>query len=189
MVYLTGGLKDDEAKPEPEPETPQTVVIQLDQVAKGFQVLEAPIEIPTSIPPIDLSQRFDPRDYSGIGTEGGIFTGLEGSDVLLTDDMLATQVFKEAAVDEPPERISGPPLRYPRVLRQAGISGHVMLEFVVTTDGKAEPGSIEVLQASNAGFVAAARDVITRSTFRPGRVRGVAVRVLVTQRIEFNILR
>ncbi|MCH7475310.1 MAG: hypothetical protein IIA27_11635, partial [Gemmatimonadetes bacterium] len=40
----------------------------------------------------------------------------------------------------------------------------------------------------NAGFEGPARDVIRKSLFRPGRVRGMAVRVLVQQQIDFNFV-
>jgi hypothetical protein len=37
--------------------------VQLVDAVKGFQTVVVPAQIPTSIPPIDLQQRFDPRDY------------------------------------------------------------------------------------------------------------------------------
>src|SRR5437867_12623655 len=34
---------------------------------KGFQTVVVPAQIPTVIPPVDLQQRFDPKDYTEIG--------------------------------------------------------------------------------------------------------------------------
>src|SRR5207245_9199488 len=45
--------------------------VQLVDALKGFQTVAVPAQIPTNIPPIDLQQRFDPKDYSGSGVEGG----------------------------------------------------------------------------------------------------------------------
>src|SRR2546428_9791562 len=45
--------------------------VQLVDALKGVQTVAVPAPIPTDIPPIDLQQRFDPRDYSGSGVEGG----------------------------------------------------------------------------------------------------------------------
>ncbi len=183
MVFLT---EEQEPEPEPEPEeaAPQQIV-SLNPPPKGFQTVAAPIDIPTDIPPVDLSERFDPRDFSGEGVEGGVFSGVEGG----TGPVDLTQTFLEAAVDEPPERLSGPNPRYPEMLRQAGIEGSVILEFVIDTTGRVEETSINILSSSNRAFEGPARDVIRRSVYRPGRVRGVPVRVLVQQSISFNILR
>src|SRR3989442_12096044 len=49
--------------------------MQLVDALKGFQTVAVPAQIPTNIPPIDLQQRFDPRDYSGSGVEGGRANG------------------------------------------------------------------------------------------------------------------
>lgn len=181
MIFLT----EEEPEPEPEPDEPppQQQVLTLDPPPKGFQTLDAPIDIPTEIPPIDLTERFDPRDFSGVGVEGGVFSGVEGG----TGPVDFSQTFNEAAVDERPERISGPMPRYPEMLRQAGIEGVVLLEFVIDTAGRVEQETIKILQSTNRAFEGPARDVVRRSVFRPGRVRGQAVRVLVQQQIGFSI--
>ena len=181
MVFLT----EEEPEPEPEPDEPppQEQIVSLNPPPKGFQTIDAPLDIPTEIPPVDLSERFDPRDFSGVGVEGGIFSGVVGG----TGPVDLTQTFSEAAVDERPERLSGPQLRYPEMLRQAGIEGIVVLEFVIDTTGRVEEESIRVLQSANRAFEGPARDVIRRSVYRPGRVRGQAVKVLVQQAINFAI--
>ncbi len=179
MIFLT-----QEAEPDAEP-PPVQEILTIDPPPKGFQVLQAPIEIPTEIPPIDLSERFDPRDFSGSGVQGGIFSGVEGG----TGPVDLSVTFNEAMVDERPERLSGPLPRYPEMLRQAGIEGSVMLEFVIDTSGRVEAALIKVLQSTNRAFEGPAKDVIRRSLYRPGRVRGQAVRVLVTQQIGFTIQR
>ncbi|MFQ6047278.1 MAG: energy transducer TonB [Gemmatimonadales bacterium] len=168
---------------EPEPEEPEPVVRSLNPPPKGFQVLAAPIEIPEAIPEIDLTQTFDPRNYTGVGIEGGIFSGEEGG----TGPVDLTQVFAEAVVDEPPERISCPAMQYPRMLQQAGIEGSVLLQFVVGADGRVERGSVEIIRSDHRQFERSARDLITRCLFRPGRVRASAVRVLVQMPINFTL--
>lgn len=149
---------------------------------KGFRTLAAPINVPTSIPAIDLNQQFDPRDFSGVGVEEGIFEGIGDAPVDLA------QIFNEAVVDEPPERISSPPLEYPRTMQQAGVEGMVVLQAVIDTSGRVERGSIEVVQSTNAAFESAARRLLERSLFRPGRVRGRPVRVLIQLPIQFTLI-
>jgi protein TonB len=174
-------------EPEPEEEQPEEppppVITSLNPPPRGFQVLSAPVDIPTEIPPIDLEERFDPRDYSGVGVEGGVFSGVEGG----TGPVDLEQVFAEAVVDEVPERISCPPLEYPRMMRQANIEGQVLLQFVVETDGHVKGESIQTLSASHQAFEGPARNLIARCLFRPGRVRARPVRVLVQMPIFFNL--
>jgi TonB family protein len=154
----------------------------LEPPPKGFQTLAAPIDIPTEIPPIDLKEKFDPRDYSGVGQEGGVATGIVGG----TGPVDLNQVFQEAVVDEAPERLAGPTPVYPAMLHEAGIEGTVVFEMVIDTTGHPEVGSFRVVSSSHQLFATAARDAILKSIYRPGRIRGHAVRVLVHQPISFK---
>ncbi len=177
-------MEQPDAEPEPEPE-PEPVVARLDPPPKGFQVVTAPIFIPTEIPPIDLNERFDPRDFTGEGIEGGIFSGVEGG----SGPVDLSQTFMEAVVDERPERLSCPPLQYPELLRQAGIEGTVVIQAVVDTTGHIQRNTMEVIRADHRGFERPARDLLMRCLYRPGRIRGRPVRVLVQQPITFGITR
>ncbi len=170
MVYIEE--KQEEKPPEPEAPPPPP---------KGFQTLLAPVNIPTSIPPIDLNQTFDPRNFTGVGVELGVARGVDTGPVDLT------QVFIEAVVDEPPERIAFPQPEYPRMLLEARIEGQVVLEAVIDTVGHAEPPSIKVISSTNRAFEAPAKDALRKALFRPGRVRGQAVRVLVHLPLRFVI--
>ncbi|HYT63976.1 MAG TPA: energy transducer TonB [Gemmatimonadales bacterium] len=170
MVFLN---QDEQKKPEEQP--PIVDVPQL----KGFQTVVAPTDIPTNIPPINLQEHFDPKDYTGTGVEGGIGTGLVPSD----------QVFMESVVEERPEVLSGPSLQYPDLLRQAGVQGRVLVQAIIDTAGRAEPPSVKVIQSPNPGFDQPAKTYVLRALFRPARVHGRAVRVLVNLPIDFKIKR
>lgn len=170
MVYIEE--KQEEKPPEPEAPPPPP---------KGFQTLLAPVSIPTSIPPINLNETFDPRNFSGVGVELGIAKGVD------TGPLDLTQVFIEAVVDEPPERIAFPQPEYPRMLLEARIEGQVVLEAVIDTAGHAEPPSIKVISSTNRAFEAPAKDALRKALFRPGRVRGQPVRVLVHLPLRFVI--
>src|SRR5437016_602975 len=80
-----------------------------------------------------------------------------------------------------------PAPRYPEGLRRAGIKGRVVVEAVVDTLGRAEPSSVVIVATLHPGFVAPARDYVMRALFRPARVHGRAVRVLVRVPIDFAI--
>jgi protein TonB len=157
---------------------PEQQPVQLDVPLKGFQTVVAPDVIPTNIPPVNLNEKFDPKDYSGTGVEGGLATGIVPT---------GNEVFMEAIVEEKPERLSGPPLQYPELLRQAGIQGRVLVQAVIDTTGRAEPNSVKVLQSPNPGFDQSAKNVVLKSLFRPARVHGRAVRVLINLPVDFKI--
>ena len=95
-------------------------------------------------------------------------------------------VSTESMVDERPVFLSGPPLRYPPLLRQAGIEGHVLVRAIIDTTGRAEPASVLVIDSPHPGFNEAARNALLQARFRGGRFRGRAVRVLITFPVDFR---
>jgi protein TonB len=151
---------------------------QIDVPLKGFQTVIAITDVPKNIPPVNLQEHFDPKDFSGSGVEGGVANGLVPN---------ADGVFSADVVQEKPEALSGAPPVYPELLKQAGIQGIVMLQFVIDTTGRVESNSIRILSSANPGFEAPARTAMSRYLFRPARVYGKAVRVLVQMPIDFKL--
>jgi TonB family protein len=97
--------------------------------------------------------------------------------------------YSALTVDEPPRLLTLPPLEYPPLLRTAGLDGLVVIEVVIDSTGRPEPATLRVVEASHRGFVPEAMRVVTGARFRPGRVRGQAVRVLIRQPIAFRLAR
>lgn len=160
-------------KPPDQPPPPQ-----VDVPLKGFQTVVAITDIPKSIPQVNLTEKFDPKDFSGVGVEGGVANGIEPT---------SNAVFSSDIVQEKPEVLSQPPLTYPPLLRQAGIQGVVTLRFIVDTTGRVERSSIQVVHSDNPGFNSPATDLASRMLFRPGRQYGRAVRVLVELPVNFTL--
>jgi len=157
---------------------PEQQPVQLDVPLKGFQTVVAPDVIPTNIPPVNLQEHFDPKDYSGSGVEGGLATGMVPT---------GNEVFMEAIVEEKPAVLSGPTLQFPELLRQAQIQGRVLVQAIIDTLGRAEPPSVKVLQSPNPGFDQSAKSYVVKALFRPARVHGRAVRVLIQIPIDFRL--
>ncbi len=80
--------------------------------------------------------------------------------------------------------LSSPP-PYPEVMRMAGIRGRVLLEAIVDTVGRVEPSSIRILASPSPGFDEPTRRWAASARFRPARLEGRAVRVLVNLPIDF----
>ncbi len=175
-------LQTQEKKEEPPP--PRQELATVAAPPKGFQTLSIPTNIPINIPPPSANSAFNAADFSGVGVEGGLARGVVGGTgpVVRTD-----QPYLESVVEERPERVQGPLPRYPDILRQAGIDGHVVLEAVVDTAGRVEHGSIRVLSSTNQLFEQPAKECLAATVFRPGRIAGRAVRVRIQQPFNFAL--
>lgn len=183
MVFL----KPPPPPPPPPPEQPPPdVVIAANPPPQGFQTVVPPDVIPTEIPPVDLdAKKFDPRDFTGKGVEGGIAAGVPG--ITNAPETISGEVFLAAQLDDPVQPISQPKPRYPPALQAAGVTGHAVVEFIVNTEGKVEPGSVKIISSTHQAFEEPAREAILKSTFRPARYRGQPVRQLVNQRVSFQL--
>ncbi|MDX2207419.1 MAG: energy transducer TonB [Gemmatimonadales bacterium] len=171
--------------PPDEPLQPQTVAVNPPPM--GFQTIMPPKDLPTEIPPVNLNEKFDARDFSGKGVEGGIATGIIGGTGPVLTEVVGTESFTVDQVDDPAQYVGGPEPVYPEVMKSVGIEGVVRLRFVVGTDGRVEPNTIQVVSSSNKAFENAAVEGIKKLRFKPARMRGQEVRQLVEQNIRFNL--
>ncbi|HEU4763887.1 MAG TPA: TonB family protein [Gemmatimonadales bacterium] len=170
-------------KPPPPPpdQPPPDQVVAANPPPQGFQTVLPPEAIPTTIPPVNLNQHFDAKDFTGKGVEGGISTGVVGGTGPVTG-----QTYLEAQLDDPPVPTSNVTPRYPPALMSAGIGGNVTIQFIVDTTGRVEQSSVQVLKSSHPAFEPSAREAVLKEIFKPGKMHGQAVRVLVQQAIKFN---
>ena len=96
-------------------------------------------------------------------------------------------VFLESEVDERPEFITHPPLRYPDAIREAGVQGRVVIEAIIDKQGHVEKESIRVIESPHPDLTRPATNMVRQSKFRPGSLRGRSVRVRVKFPIDFTI--
>jgi protein TonB len=153
---------------------------------KGFTVLQAPINIPTAIPQVDLSARVtNEMDFSAKGVAGGISTGVAGGTgtVNVNQPYFAFEVEKMAAAlpgnKEP---------KYPEILRSTKQTGQVLVGFIVDTTGKADMSSFTVIESTNELFTAEVKKVLPSYNFRPAEISGRKVRVHVRLPFEFTLI-
>jgi TonB family protein len=92
-------------------------------------------------------------------------------------------------VQELPVLLAASPPVYPSLLRAAGVQGRVELQVVVDTLGRVERGTFRVVHSDNPAFEAPAIESLRGARFRPARVFGRAVRVLVQIPVEFVLQR
>jgi len=102
------------------------------------------------------------------------------------DRRSASGVFSVNQVDQPPALISAERAVYPAGL--AGTRGdvQVLMETVIDTNGRAEPGSVRVLSTPARVFAAPATAFVLGARFSPGQIGGRKVRVLMTVVVPFT---
>ena len=176
--------KEPPPPPEPEPTPPPPDVVAAPPPPKGFQVLTAPVEIPDVIPDIDLTKKVtDEADFSGKGAAGGTAKGVAGGTAPPTD-----QAYFEFQVEKTVAAAPGScKPQYPDMLRSAGVSGQVLAQFIVGTDGRIEKNSFKVLKSDNDQFTSAVRRSLDCQRFLPAETGGRKVRMVVQQPFDFSI--
>ncbi len=180
-------IKPPEPPPPPPPDRPPPdVIVSNNPPPQGFQTIMPPDKIPTEIPPVNLNEKFDAKDFSGKGVEGGIARGIIGGTGPV-GEIVSGETFTQDQVDDPVAYISGADPVFPPALRAAGLGGRVTLQFVVGTDGRVEASSVKVMSSTNKQFEEPAIAAIRRARFKPAKMRGQPVRQLVQQAIAFEI--
>lgn len=76
---------------------------------------------------------------------------------------------------------------YPSLLRDAGVTGTVMLSVCIAADGSVEPGSITVQTSTHEAFATSAIQAVGRMRFRPATLHGVPTRRCVTVPVTYNL--
>lgn len=175
-------------RPVPKPDTPAPIVTKrpLTAVATaapalGFQVLPRVVDIP----PVNLGNaKTNLPDWTGTGTPGGLSTGTAGvtGPIEQSAPYFAFQVEKAAAAIPG----SASPA-YPEMLKSAGVEGDALIQFVVDTLGRVEPGSFKVLRSTHDAFGESVRAALPRMRFLPAEAGGTKVRMLVQQPFAFAL--
>jgi protein TonB len=161
------------------------------QAPRGFQVLVAPVEIPTAVPDIDITRSAtDEADFTGRGVAGGFASGVGGPSVATLPPVTKRRddPIDEGDVEHRPAMLPGQMgPSYPDSLRDAGPDGAVVVRFVLDTAGRLEPRSLDIVKSSHPLFTESVRVALTRILFSPAELGGRKVRVRMEQRFEFHL--
>ncbi len=145
---------------------PATLVLSL--VSIGVTLAQQPSPPPADKPPPEKN-------------------GIRLDTVMIHLDASRDQVLPESVVEQRPSILWGPPLRYPELLARARVQGRVIVRAIIDTTGRAEPGSVQIVETPHVLFNQSARDYMLHAVFRPARIHNRAVRVLVNVPIDYKI--
>ena len=160
---------------------------------KGFKVIAPPINIPTNLPTIDLTKAVtNENDFSGKGVKGGSDKGVKGGtgtegDLGKLGGVANHGPYMEFQVEKPVEKIGGEAPEYPTMLKESGVEGQVLAQFVVNESGRYEGGTLKILSSSNPAFTAAVKDALPRMRFSAAQIGGKKVQQLVQMPFQFHL--
>lgn len=196
LLFLPRLTQVETERPAPPPpgRDPAQLIISGNPPPRGFQLIATVASIPTEVPPVDLGQKaIDPRDFTGRGVEGGVGWGVEGGTGpvdSVVDGSIRELLYRAETNDVRfvrAELLVQPAFRFPVVMRDAGISGRVVMEFVIDTLGRVEKQSVRVLEQTNQAFGQAAQEGLLLARFEPARFGDRPVRQLSRWPLQFRL--
>lgn len=165
--------------------------------------LVAPTKVALSLPPVDLKAvptisdvvappAPEPIKASGVSREGSVKSsddddaaGGRGKGGLGSGG--SGRAYEEDQVERAVQVTRGPQPRYPDALKSVGVEGAVVMRFIVSAEGRVEPGSIEAISTPHKLFADAVRAALLNTRYRPAEAGGRAVRQLVEQSFTFKL--
>jgi protein TonB len=170
--------------PPPEPEKEEEVQELNDEPVVNQLAPPSLVDMPTVVPVNAFTQPIQPPPPPGLtATKGAISIPVVKPGTQLGKGM--KDLFDVANLDQPPVlRVPVSPT-YPFEMRRAGISGEVLVEFIVDTRG--DVVAVQVIRSSQREFEQPAIQAVQKWKFRPGRKGGRAVNTRAQQPITFNL--
>lgn len=168
--------------PKIEPEEPETV--------ESDDELQAPVEfappMQSDVPQIvqldSFVQQVQPPPPEGLKPNVGVISIPQGRPGGLGRGV---EIFDPSKLDQQPQARQRVPPQYPFEMRRAGITGEVLVEFIVDSNGEVRnPFAVRSTQRE---FETAAVQAISKWKFRPGRKGGRAVNTRMQQPISFSL--
>jgi protein TonB len=168
--------------PKIEPEEPEVV--------ENTDEPETPIDfappMQTDVPQIvqldSFVQQIQPPPPEGLKPNMGVITIPQGRPGGLGKGI---EVFDISKLDQQPQpRVQAKPV-YPFEMRRAGITGDVVVEFIIDANGDVR--NPFVVRSTQREFEAAALQAVSKWKFRPGKKGGRAVNTRVQQSIGFTL--
>jgi len=92
-------------------------------------------------------------------------------------------------IDSAPSLLWMPPLEYPPIARLSRIGDRVVLRLVIRADGRPDTTSISIVQAGYREFAVEALTRVKEARFRPAKVAGCPVPVMVRLPFNFSVRR
>ena len=191
--------------PPPPKRAPAPQPVQVQPRVPTTPALVAPTKVALSLPAVNLNATPtvsdvvappapEPIKASGIPTGGSVKSGDDdaeggsrGKGGLGSGN--SGRAYEEDQVERAVQVTRGPQPRYPDALKSVGVEGVVAMRFIVSAEGRVEPGSIDVISTPHKLFAEAVRSALLNTRYRPAEAGGRPVRQLVEQSFSFKLER
>lgn len=102
-------------------------------------------------------------------------------------DVMSNAHFLEFQVERPVVPLNNVSPAYPPNLQRDGVSGQVVMQYVVDTLGRADMTTLRTVRGTHHEFATAVRLALPRMRFQPAELGGRRVRQLVQQAFAFEV--
>lgn len=203
-----------QATPAPTPRTPRDAPAEVTEPDRsaGFQELQVPDSLRGIPAPRTGVEPVRAEDFGGRGEAGGVAGGQppeetgrggEGEGEGQAGGQEGGEgtggggdgTYVAAVVDKRAELLNRSDIArtlqrlYPPLLRDQGVSGQVVVQFVVTPQGRIDPSSVRIISASHDAFVGPTREVLGQFRFSAAEVNGNRVRMLTQIPVTWQVQR
>lgn len=162
--------------------------------------LVAPTKVALSLPPVNLNAAPTISDVvappvqdviksSGVSREGSVKSDADGDGGGRggLNSGSSGRAYEENQVERAVQITRQSQPRYPDALKSVGVEGVVAMRFIVSAEGRVEPGSIQVIDSPHKLFSDAVRQSLLNTRYRPAEAGGRSVRQLVEQTFSFKL--
>jgi TonB family protein len=160
---------------DPMPSPVFSVALSLNAQGRVVSVKDAPESQRALIESTMMEWQFAPARRTGAAI---------AADVVLPIIIVPPEMYPQKG-QVPPRIISRRPPIYPFQMRQSGIRGEVLIEFLVDIEGRVR--NPKIVKMLNPAFNAAALDAVRGWRFEPARVNGVPVNTVTQCSIAFTL--
>lgn len=107
----------------------------------------------------------------------------------LVDEMPAADrgFYKVVELEHPPRPLRRTAPRYPEAALAEGLTGDIVVEFVILPDGTVDVATVKVVSTAHAVFIEPTLEALREWRFEPGKLDGRAIPTRVRQRIPFRV--
>lgn len=168
--------------PKLEPDEPE--VVESDEAPAEVVEFAPPMQadVPQIVQLDSFVQPVQPPPPEGMKPNVGVISIPQGARTGLGKGI---EIFDPSKLDQQPQARARVPPQYPFEMRRAGITGEVLVEFIVDTNGDVR--NAFAVRSTQREFEAAAVQAISKWKFRPGRKGGRAVNTRMQQPITFSL--
>lgn len=165
-----------------EPEEPEVVETTTEEVKPMDFAPPMQTDVPQVVTDTSFVQRIQPPPPENVRPATGIVAIPENRDM---SQFRGMKVFDLASLDQRPvARVQGPP-QYPFEMRRAGVTGEVVVDFIVDANGDVQ--NAYAIRSSQREFEQPAVQAVSKWKFKPGRKGGRNVPTRMQVPIVFSL--